>query len=412
MDGISRDSEPGESLSTRECLSRLRSGRFARARPVVVVPPDLAAVTRSRASTLDYSTDSEPGIARCQANGAFVYHDARGRALRSAKSIARIEALAIPPAWTDVWICPNPNGHLQATGKDVRGRKQYRYHPLWVAERDTNKFDSLREFALALPGIRRRVLRDLSRPQLTKKRVLAAVVQLMDRTFIRVGGERYRRENGSFGATTLRNRHVKVEGEEIYLDFRGKSGKRHRIEIQDRQVASVIRRCLDLPGQLFTYRASGEVRSISAGDVNQYLRMVSGAAVTSKDFRTWGGTVHAADYLAKAGLGDSKKSSRLHVRNAIHTAARLLGNTPVVCRRSYIHPAVFACYEAGVAAMPRRIAGLRAAECAMLSLLELDARRSGEEIARVRASGRGAMTDSRAARARAGASRRCHARAD
>jgi DNA topoisomerase I len=335
--------------------------------------------TRAKArsvTSLDYSTDTEPGITREPNGEGFVYRSARGRLIRGRQTLERIRRLAIPPAWQDVWISPNPNGHLQATGKDARGRKQYRYHPVWVAERDANKFDALRDFALALPRIRRRVAQDLATPALTKERVLAAVVQLMDRTFIRVGGERYRRDNGSFGATTLRNRHVQLAGEEIVFDFRGKSGKRHRIAIADRRVASVIRRCLEYPGQLFVYRDGDGVKSISATDVNEYLARAGGQPVTSKDFRTWGGTVAAAEYLGAlrnenddAARGVAKR----HVRDAIRSVSRVLGNTPAVCRRSYIHPAVFRCYETGVVAKPKRIAGLRARECAALGLLSATA---------------------------------------
>jgi len=326
-------------------------------------------------TTLDYSSDTEPGITREPRGEGFGYRSAGGRVLQGKQVLARIGALVIPPAWQDVWICANPKGHLQATGRDARGRKQYRYHPLWVAERDANKFDALHDFALALPRIRRRVAQDLASPQLTKKRVLAAVVQLMDRTFIRVGGERYRRDNGSFGATTLRNRHVQVAGEEIVFDFRGKSGKRHRIAIQDRRVASVIRRCLEYPGQLFVYRDGDEVKSISATDVNEYLAKTGDQPVTSKDFRTWGGTVAAAQYLSalrkesEESEGSARGIAKRHIRDAVRSVSRVLGNTPAVCRRSYIHPAVFRCYETGVVGKEKRIAGLRAKECAALSLL-------------------------------------------
>ena len=326
-------------------------------------------------TSLDYSIDTEPGITRESTDQGFAYRSVRGRVIRDRRTLARILRLAIPPAWQDVWICANPNGHLQATGKDARGRKQYRYHPVWVAERDANKFDALHDFALALPRIRRRVAQDLSTAELTKERVLAAVVQLMDRTFIRVGGERYRRDNGSFGATTLRNRHVQVAGEEIVFDFRGKSGKRHRLAIEDRRVASVIRRCLEYPGQLFVYRNGSEVKSISATDVNEYLANAGSQPVTSKDFRTWGATVEAAQYLSalRKQNGESTQhvdgASRRHIRDAIRSVSRLLGNTPAVCRRSYIHPAVFRCYETGVVAKPKRLAGLRAGECVALGLL-------------------------------------------
>jgi len=333
-----------------------------------------SALARS-VTSLDYSTDTEPGITREPADEGFAYRSARGRLIRGRQALDRIRRLAIPPAWQDVWICANPNGHLQATGKDARGRKQYRYHPVWIAERDANKFDALHDFALALPRIRRRVTQDLANPALTKERVLAAVVQLMDRTFIRVGGERYRRDNGSFGATTLRNRHVQVAGEEIVFDFRGKSGKRHRIAIQDGRVASVIRRCLEYPGQLFVYRDGDEVKSISATDVNEYLAKTGGQPVTSKDFRTWGGTVAAAQYLSalrketEESEGSAPGIAKRHIRDAVRSVSRVLGNTPAVCRKSYIHPAVFRCYETGVVGKEKRIAGLRAKECAALSLL-------------------------------------------
>jgi DNA topoisomerase-1 len=346
------------------------------------VPTCQARAKARSVTSLDYSTDTEPGITREQVDEGFAYRSASGRLIRGRQTQERIRRLAIPPAWQDVWICANTNGHLQATGKDARGRKQYRYHPVWVAERDANKFDALHDFALALPRIRRRVTQDLATPALTKERVLAAVVQLMDRTFIRVGGERYRRDNGSYGATTLRNRHVQVAGEEIVFDFRGKSGKRHRIAIQDRRVASVIRRCLEYPGQLFVYRNGDDVKSISATDVNEYLARTGGQPVTSKDFRTWGGTVAAAEYLSAVPKDNTENEesgtrtrsiAKRHVRDAIRSVSRVLGNTPAVCRRSYIHPAVFRCYEAGVVRKPKRIAGLRAKECAALSLLSATA---------------------------------------
>jgi DNA topoisomerase-1 len=322
------------------------------------------------ARTFEYSSDADPGIARhVRANG-FAYTRANGRPARRESDLSRIASLAIPPAWTEVWICANPRGHLQATGKDARGRKQYRYHPAWVAERDSNKFDSLRDFARVLPRIRRAVMRDLRLPALGKERVLAAIVRLMDRAFIRVGGERYRRENGSFGATTLRNRHVRNAGDAVVLDFRGKSGKHHQIRIDDDRVVSVIRRCLDLPGDvLFQYKDQDQVRSISASDVNAYLKQISGAEVTSKDFRTWGGTVQAVSYLGSVERGDTRKATRAQIREAITAASKVLGNTPAVCRKSYIHPRVFESFEAGVLAKPNAMKGLRAPERMALALL-------------------------------------------
>jgi DNA topoisomerase I len=323
---------------------------------------------RAGASSLVYSTDADPGFRRTSVDGV-AYLGPSGRTIRGRRTLARIEALAIPPAWTDVWICANANGHLQATGRDARGRKQYLYHDAWTSERDKTKFDSLHEFGRKLPAIRRRVARDLASSKLDRKQVLAAIVRLMDRTFIRVGGERYRKENNSFGATTLQNRHARVDGSGILLDFRGKSGKQHRIELRDRRVASVVRRCLDLPGQLFQYRDGEVVRSISASDVNAYLSEMSDAAVTSKDFRTWGGTVCALLHLDRAGMGETTSARRKNIRNAIRSASRLLGNTVAVCRDSYIHPAVLANYAAGVEIEPIEVRGLRTCERLALGML-------------------------------------------
>jgi DNA topoisomerase I len=320
----------------------------------------------------EYSSDAEPGITRIARGDGFAYFRPNGNEIRREAELARIASLAIPPAWTDVWICVNPRGHLQATGKDARGRKQYRYHPAWIAERDSNKYASLAEFAQVLPRIRRAVVRDLRRPALCKERVLAAVVRLMDQAFIRVGGERYRRENGSFGATTLRNRHVRKSGDGVLLDFRGKSGKRHTIKIDDDRVVRVIRRCLDLPGDvLFQYKDGAVTRSITAADVNAYLKAISGADITSKDFRTWGGTVRAANFLWSSGRGETKTATRALLRDAVKAASEALGNTPAVCRKSYIHPRIFKCYEAGVLIeAPPKLRGLRADERMALALLD------------------------------------------
>ncbi len=319
---------------------------------------------------LHYSTDADPGIARQMRDGGATYRSATGRAVRDRRTLERIESLAIPPAWSKVWICAVDNGHLQATGRDARRRKQYIYHPAWIAERDSNKFDALGTFAGVLPRIRRAVRRDLALPELCKERVLAAVVQLMDKAFIRVGGERHRRENGTFGLTTLRSRHVRATGAAISLDFRGKAGKRHRIQVEDARVARVVRDCLDLPGQvLFQYEAGTELRCVSAQDVNDYLRRISGVAITSKDFRTWGGTVCAAAYLARVGPASTKRDLRRHLSGSVKAAAAVLGNTPAVCKRSYIHPAVFSSYEAQVIPAHQATAGMRKAECAVLGLL-------------------------------------------
>ena len=318
----------------------------------------------------EYSTDAEPGITRRAHGEGFIYLRPNGKPVQRESDLRRIASLVIPPAWADVWISANPRGHLQATGKDARGRKQYRYHPAWIAERDSTKYESLRDFAHVLPRVRRAVVRDLRLPALCKERVLAAIVRLMDRAFIRVGGERYRRENGSFGATTLRNRHVRKTGDAVVLDFRGKSGKRHQLRIDDGRVVRVIRHCLELPGDvLFQYKEAGELRSITASDVNAYLKEIAGADVSSKDFRTWGGTVHAARYLAGVERGETKTAHRVHIREAVKAASQALGNTPAVCRKSYIHPRIFECFESGVVAEAEAVRGLRADECMALALL-------------------------------------------
>jgi DNA topoisomerase I len=320
-------------------------------------------------SQLEFSTDTQAGISRKAVGGTFVYRHASGRPIRSRPVLARIAALVIPPAWTDVWISTNPNGHLQATGRDIRGRKQYRYHARWVADQDTSKFEALYEFGCRLPAIRRRVRRDLKQRNLDKQLVLAAVVQLIDHTFIRIGGERYRRDNGSFGATTLRNRHVKDHGGEIYLDFNGKSGKHHRVEIKDGRVAKVIRACLHVPGQLFSWKEGQDTKSVTAADVNEYLQQAGGSEITSKDFRTWGGTVVAAATLEKLGQPLNSREATQQIRAAVLVASRILGNTPAVCRRSYIHPAVLARKDRSRPTQPVRLAGLRRGEQAALGIL-------------------------------------------
>jgi DNA topoisomerase-1 len=256
----------------------------------------------------------------------------------SRATIERIKLLAIPPAWTDVWICADANGHLQATGRDARGRKQYRYHENWRARRDASKFDRMSEFAGALPAIRRRVRADLALPGLPRRKVLAALVRLLERTRLRIGNERYVEANDSFGLTTLRNRHARVRGARVELRFRGKGGKEQRAAVDDERVARVIRRCRELPGQkLFEYRdEAGTVQVIDSADVNAYLKEVAGTAVSAKDFRTWAGTVIVARTLAERD-GDIRHS---HVTAAIRAAAESLGNTPAICRKSYVHPRV------------------------------------------------------------------------
>src|SRR6185503_13816678 len=249
---------------------------------------------------LSYMHDDVPGIARLRRGGGFGYRAPNGRPLREPAVLARIRSLAIPPAWTAVWISPSGRGHVQATGRDARGRKQYRYHAAWRKQRDEDKYDRLADFARALPSIRRRVQADLRLPGLPRDKVIAAVVRLLERTFIRVGNERYARENGSYGLTTLRTRHVNVAGARIRFHFRGKSGKQHEVELDDPQLARIIRRCRELPGyELFQYQEEGVQRSVDSADINAYLQRITGRDYSAKDFRTWGGTLMAGFALGK-----------------------------------------------------------------------------------------------------------------
>jgi DNA topoisomerase-1 len=351
------------------------ANRFAGSLPLQTVADDAPAplVRVLAAAALSYSRPGEPGIRREGAPDAFRYRDVDGRLVRRADILKRIRALAIPPAWTSVWICADPDGHLQATGRDARGRLQYRYHAQWRAQRDQHKFHRLADFANALPAIRSAVERDLAAPGLTRRRLLAAMVSLLDRTFIRVGDERYRRDNGSFGLTTLRTRHVRVSGDRIRLRFRGKSGKEHDVSLADRRLARIVRRCLDLPGyELFQYVEDGEPRRVCATDVNVYLQEISGADYTAKDFRTWGATVIATVLLTRYGPASSIAERTRTVNRALRAAAHALGNTLAVCRKSYVHPGVVDAYVADQ--LPRRRLsdrpdGLRAAEWRTLVLL-------------------------------------------
>jgi DNA topoisomerase-1 len=337
----------------------------------IAADPQLRA-TLAKAS-LRYSRPTDRGLRREGPTDAFRYVDADGRKVRDTDALARIRALAIPPAWTSVWICEDPHGHLQATGRDARGRLQYRYHTQWRAQRDEHKFDRLAQFARALPAIREAVARDLAEAGLPRRKVQAAMVRLLDRTYVRVGDERYRRDNGSYGLTTLRPRHVKVRGDRIRLRFRGKSGKEHDLSLADKRLARVVRRCLDLPGyELFRYVEDGESRPLCATDVNDYLQEISGADYTSKDFRTWGATVIATVLLTRFGLPESMSERTKTVNRALRAAARALGNTLAVCRKSYVHPGVVEAYLAQ--SLPARrvnikLAGLRAGERRTYALL-------------------------------------------
>ncbi len=322
------------------------SRRLAKALAEKALPPDLPPAEAARAARLHYVADSAPGITRRRSGTGFTYRDAQGRAIRDPETLARIKALAVPPAWTEVWICVDPRGHLQATGRDDRGRKQYRYHPRWREMRDETKYGHMLVFGRALPRIRRRVEQDLRQPGLPREKVLAAVVRLMERTLARVGNPEYARDNNSFGLTTLQNRHVRIAGGRVELDFRAKHGIRHRSLVAERKLARILKNCRDLPGsELFQYvDDAGERRSIDSGDINDYLREISGAEVTAKDFRTW-----AATNLALLALAErtAEKPTKKAVVEMVKGVAEQLGNTPVVCRKCYIHPAVIESFATG-----------------------------------------------------------------
>lgn len=355
-------------------------------RAVAPAAADLDPSEAAAAGHLRHVTDRAPGITRLRAGKGFRYRAADGSIVRSPQTLARIRALAIPPAWTQVWICTLPHGHLQAVGRDARGRKQYRYHPRWRAMRDETKYARLAAFGRGLPSIRRRVHDDMRRPGLTREKVLAAVVALLERTLIRVGNEEYARQNGSYGLTTLRAKHVRVKGERVRFEFVGKGGKPHVVDLDDRRLALVVRRCRELPGhELFQYvDEDGRRQSIDSADVNAYLREISGQDFTAKDFRTWGGTVLAATALRGLEAG-SPTRARKQIVQAVATVAQQMRNTPAICRKSYIHPAIFEAFQASalgpsIAVVERGHRGpcltLQPGERAVLRVLERTARRS------------------------------------
>jgi len=298
---------------------------------------------------LRWVNDDTPGLRRLRAGKGFRYVDAAGKRVTDDKTLARIKQLAIPPAWRDVWICASPNGHIQATGRDARGRKQYRYHARWREKRDETKYDKMLIFGLSLPKIRARVDADLARSGLPREKVLATVVRLLETTLIRVGNEEYARANKSFGLTTLRNHHVDVDGAELRFEFRGKSGKTRRVSVHDRRLARIIRRCQDLPGhELFQYvDDEGALKPIDSQDVNDYLREITHQDITAKDFRTWNATVLAAEALREALRSGPRGRSNRVVTRCIDRVADRLGNTKTVCRKSYVHPGVIAAYLDG-----------------------------------------------------------------
>ncbi len=298
---------------------------------------------------LTYCSDERPGVKRKPSGKGFAYHDARGRLVRDAKVLDRIRALAIPPAWTDVWICPRASGHIQATGRDAKGRKQYRYHDDWSRHTAETKFERLPAFARALPKLRKRVEADLNRRGVSRDKVLATAVRLLELTLIRVGNAQYAKQNRSYGLTTLNKRHLDLDGGAMTFAFKGKSGIEHEVRIRDRRLATVVRSLRDLPGQqLFKYRdAGGALCPVTSDDVNAYIREAMGDGFSAKDFRTWAGTVSAARALREAEPPTSASDAKRKITVCVKAVAGLLGNTPTVCRSSYVHPTVFDLFEGG-----------------------------------------------------------------
>lgn len=336
----------------------------------------------ARLAQLKYVSDSKPGIQRLQTGKSFKYRDASGKAVRDDATLRRIKKLVIPPAWTNVWICPIENGHLQATGRDDRGRKQYRYHSRWREVKDDTKYNRLLAFAKVLPKIRKHVRRDLRAQSLSRQQVLAAVVRLLEVSLIRVGNDEYAQSNHSYGLTTMKNKHARVGHSKIEFHFRGKSGKEHNVEIQDARLAKIVRGCRDIPGQeLFQYvNGDGEHHPIHSEDVNDYLREISGGDFTAKDFRTWAGTVLAGIALQEFQSFDSQAQAKRNLVQAIESVASQLGNTPAVCKKCYIHPEILDGYMQGAtietirsraeAELKKGLHHLRAEEAAVVAFLQ------------------------------------------
>jgi len=312
-----------------------------------VIPTMPDPVASAKAAGLRYVTDTSPGIRRRRSGKGWAYFDPAGKVIQDPEERIRINSLAIPPAWTDVWICTRANGHLQATGRDARGRKQYRYHPDWREVRDETKFTKMIAFAEALPGIRERVEENLKLRGMPREKVLAAVIKLLETTLIRVGNDEYAKQNESYGLTTLHSDHVEVSGSTIQFEFRGKSGVQHSVGVRDRRLARIIERCQELPGEeLFTYvDENGETKNVDSGEVNDYLREITGHDFTAKDFRTWGGTVLAFFALSRIGPADTETQRKKNVVEAVKQVASSLRNRPATCRKFYIHPAVLEIYD-------------------------------------------------------------------
>jgi DNA topoisomerase-1 len=351
-------------------------------------PPITHPVDIANAGGLTYVNLDDAGLTRRRAGRGFCFFDARGERIADPLTLMRIRRLVIPPAWTGVWICPSEQGHVQAVGFDEKGRRQYIYHPRFRALRDEAKFEHMIAFAEALPTLRERVARDMARPGLGRAKVLAAVVHLLETTMIRVGNLAYAKQNGSFGLTTLRVRHVKIEGAELKFEFRGKSGKVWRLGVKDRRVARIVKACQDLPGQqLFQYLdETGARQSVTSSDVNAYLKSATGGDITAKDFRTWIGTVLAATSLHALGGAESPTAAKRSLSQAVKAVAGRLGNTPSVCRQCYIHPEVMSAYLAGeltLQAQGEVDSAMDADEAAVLSFLR--GRLSSGEAARAAA---------------------------
>ena len=308
-----------------------------------------ASIASAEEAGLRFVADDEPGISRHRSGTSFRYKSSSGAVLKDERTLARIRGLVIPPAWTEVWICTRADGHIQATGRDARGRKQYRYHPDWTRVRDEAKFDRLIEFGKMLPKVRRTISRHMGEPGLSRRKVLATVAHLLDTTLVRVGNLEYARDNKSYGLTTLQDRHVTFSGSELRFQFRGKTGKEWKLKLSDRRVARIVRSCQELPGQhLFQYEdGEGVIRQISSADVNDYIREIAGTEVTAKDFRTWAGTVLAAMALREFEPVEAEASAKQNIREAIKAVAARLGNTPAICRKCYVHPEVIAAYLDG-----------------------------------------------------------------
>jgi len=351
-------------------------------------------IEAAEAAGLRYVSDERPGIIRKRAGKSFIYVGPHGQKVRDEKTLARIKSLVIPPAWEKVWICTRANGHLQVTGYDARGRKQYRYHPRWREVRDESKYERMLSFGRELPKIRRHTTRDLARAGMPREKVLAALVQLLEKTNIRVGNKEYAKDNKSFGLTTLRNRHAAVEGSTVHFKFKGKSGVLHEIELQDRRLSRLVGKLQDLPGQeLFQYLDDyGDTRSIGSSDVNAYLKEITGQEFTAKDFRTWSGTVLASLALQEFEAFDSQTQAKKNLVRAIESVAQRLGNTPTVCRKCYVHPALIDSYLDGsmIETLKRQadsefgdsLGELRPEEAAVMALLQ---RRLAAEASRKQA---------------------------